>query len=434
MIIRISIAALFAILSVGQARAATWVVKPDGLGDFPTIQAALSDSRVVSGDIIELTTGTFVGDGNRDVGFLGKAVTVRSQGGDPSLCIIDCEGSPIAPHRGFRFISGEGNGTRLEGVTIANGVAGLPDDYPPASGGAIACTADPVISRCIFENNSAANGGGAVACALGGSPTIENCVFEGNVAMEGGVGGAIWCYSTSNPTISGCVFWGNSANSGGAIHVTSSSPIIESSVFASNVAQFGGGAVSHGDGGITSVNHCTFYGNEAGAGYAAGIQAAYATVSLDRVILAFSVAGQAAACVESGTIDMNCCDVYGNVGGDWIGCLAGQEDQDGNFSADPLFCGAAVDDYTLDGQSPCLPGNHPDGVDCGLIGALGRGCGAPPAGACCFVDGSCLLLEQTACEDEHGSYQGDWTTCDPNPCPIVLTRKTTWGRIKTEYR
>ena len=47
----------------------------------------------------------------------------------------------------------------------------------------------------------------------------------------------------------------------------------------------------------------------------------------------------------------------------------------GNFSADPLFCDAAAGDFTLSSQSPCLPGNHPDGADCGLIGAFGQGCG-----------------------------------------------------------
>ena len=33
-----------------------------------------------------------------------------------------------------------------------------------------------------------------------------------------------------------------------------------------------------------------------------------------------------------------------------------------------------------------------------------------------------------------GQYQGDDTTCDPNPCPIVPTQNTTWGRIKANYR
>jgi len=53
-----------------------------------------------------------------------------------------------------------------------------------------------------------------------------------------------------------------------------------------------------------------------------------------------------------------------------------QPDLGGNFSLDPLFCDPENGDYKLDCNSPCLPGNHPDGVDCGLIGALGQGCGA----------------------------------------------------------
>ncbi len=37
--------------------------------------------------------------------------------------------------------------------------------------------------------------------------------------------------------------------------------------------------------------------------------------------------------------------------------------------------------------------------------------------ACCFPDGSCQLLSQTDCGTAGGSYQGDNTVCDPNPCP-----------------
>jgi hypothetical protein len=47
----------------------------------------------------------------------------------------------------------------------------------------------------------------------------------------------------------------------------------------------------------------------------------------------------------------------------------------GDVVADPLFCDPENGDFTLSSQSPCLPGNHPDGVDCGLIGAFGQGCG-----------------------------------------------------------
>ncbi len=40
-------------------------------------------------------------------------------------------------------------------------------------------------------------------------------------------------------------------------------------------------------------------------------------------------------------------------------------------------------------------------------------------GACCAIDGGCLLVAQADCS---GTYQGDGTVCDPNPCPqpIVL--------------
>ncbi len=38
------------------------------------------------------------------------------------------------------------------------------------------------------------------------------------------------------------------------------------------------------------------------------------------------------------------------------------------------------------------------------------------SGACCFPDGSCLVLEAAACLTQAGTYFGDGTNCDPNPC------------------
>ena len=99
---------------------------------------------------------------------------------------------------------------------------------------------------------------------------------------------------------------------------------------------------------------------------------------LDRVIISFGgTAPDAVACQAGVVTTVLCCDVYGNQGGDWVGCLQGLEGQSGNFSADPLFCDLASGDLTLDASSPCLPGQHPGGGDCGLIGALGSGCGEP---------------------------------------------------------
>ncbi len=52
------------ILASSSAIATTYTISPDGTGDFPTVQAAVN--AAADGDIIELTDGTFTGDGNRD--------------------------------------------------------------------------------------------------------------------------------------------------------------------------------------------------------------------------------------------------------------------------------------------------------------------------------------------------------------------------------
>jgi hypothetical protein len=49
---------------------------------------------------------------------------------------------------------------------------------------------------------------------------------------------------------------------------------------------------------------------------------------------------------------------------------------DGNISVDPQFCGIYdSDNYYLQSDSPCAPGNRPDSTSCGLIGAFGVNCG-----------------------------------------------------------
>ena len=117
---------LLLLLAAGSS-ATTYIVDPDGTGNFPTIQAAIDFSS--DGDIIELAAGTFRGDGNRNLDLGGKAVTVRSQGDVPEECIIDCGGSDADPDqtlRGFTFNSGEGPGSIVRGITITNGVAAAP--------------------------------------------------------------------------------------------------------------------------------------------------------------------------------------------------------------------------------------------------------------------------------------------------------------------
>jgi hypothetical protein len=51
---------------------------------------------------------------------------------------------------------------------------------------------------------------------------------------------------------------------------------------------------------------------------------------------------------------------------------------DGNFAEDPQFCSITPEadgNFYLQSDSPCMPGNHPDGDACGLIGSRPNGCG-----------------------------------------------------------
>lgn len=55
----------------------------------------------------------------------------------------------------------------------------------------------------------------------------------------------------------------------------------------------------------------------------------------------------------------------------------------------------------------------------GTGGISGGGGGGPPqpTGACC-INGTCSITTEEACNNAGGDYQGDNTTCDPNPCTV----------------
>ena len=143
----LTLALVGAVLFSATASADTYVLQPDGTGDFTTIQIAISS--VLDGDIIELAPGTYDGIGNRDVDFQGKSVTIRGQTGDPADVIIDCQGSAGNLHQAFYFGTGEGPGSVVQDLTMVNG-------YTTGNGGAIYChTASPTIDGCILNSNIA---------------------------------------------------------------------------------------------------------------------------------------------------------------------------------------------------------------------------------------------------------------------------------------
>lgn len=366
-----------------------WQVSPDGSGDYPTIQAALDVAA--DGDVIELADGVFTGEGNRDLDCRGQAVTVRSQNGDAALCVIDCAGSADSLRIGFDFSSGEGPDTRIENLTVTGGwhdtyAGGLicNRSSPTISGcilidncgymgGAILCdSASPVITAVAFLENRASFGAGIQGLA-GSSPTIRNCAFVGNDASyDSGAFGA-WFYGS--PLIENCVFGYNTGvyRAGAILIGDDVVATLTDCTFHHNASPYGGAANICG-GSTVCFRNCTFYADSASEAGSALVCGCHAYACLDNSILAYGTSGQAVSCWSTGTAVLRCCDVYGNAGGDWVDCIADQAGIDGNFSADPLFCDAEGENWRLHADSPCLPGQHPSGDACGLIGAWAIGC------------------------------------------------------------
>jgi len=265
-----------------------------------TIQEAIENCW--DGRTVWLADGTYLGQDNRDIDFLGRAVTLQSENG-PDGCVIDCNGSESAPHRGFMLVNGEDGNSVICGLTIKNGFA----DY----GGAIYCkTSSPQILNCLFINNYAA----AVGNAFNSSPVITGCDFLSNTG--GGInktGGGIANYSDCSPKIRYCRFTNNHtyASGGGISNEYESHSIISDCEFMFNIAQRRGGAIyslaSHAD-----ISGCYIYGNQAPRSAGAGIACKYSSGRISNCIISNNKTGGGIYCHDSGNPTISNCLISAN--------------------------------------------------------------------------------------------------------------------------
>jgi len=94
-------------------------------------------------------------------------------------------------------------------------------------------------------------------------------------------------------------------------------------------------------------------------------------------------------------IILSCNNVFNNVTNYDLAFSPDPTGTNGNISLDPQFCGvdpSASGNFYLQSDSPCAPGNQPDGYICGVIGKYDVGCGS------------------------------------------ISTEETSWGKIKDMYR
>jgi len=356
-------------------------VNPEGTGPYPTIQSAID--AVDPGGTVILADGTYSGPGNCGLNFQGKNLTLRSESLDPSLCFIDCESELT---EGVYFNSGEDASSIVEGITFQNGQA-------EAGAGIYIRDSSPTVRNCVFENGYSIDGAGIRV--RDGASLIENCVFRyGYVSSGGGIrcvyasaqirdchfehntawtGGAISLDSSPGTVIEGCVFLANSAkDAGGAIDLWESpDTVIEDCIFFANVGNVGGAISQYASSAL--ISDCTFAENSSQIGSAIVVSGDGPGIS--RSIIAFGDSPPIVCYVNGRALpQLNCCDLFGNKGGDWTDCIAGQEGVDGNFSADPQFCGVlGSGNLLLQSDSPCRPGGNSCGV---FIGAEPIGCDA----------------------------------------------------------
>jgi predicted outer membrane repeat protein len=287
------------------------------------------------------------------------------------------------------------------------------ENAAPYHGGGLLCSdnSPSTVTACTFSGNLAEEWGG-MACDHDSPSTITGCRFEYNGATIGDGGGlATFCFATieecefdhnqagghgagmtamgASPTLSRCRFSHNSAGTnGGGFSGFVFAGRLDYCTFYDNSStgpETCGGGAYFGNLSTPTLANCTFCRNAAPHGGAIGI--GYldrpSLVTIDNTIIAFSTQGEAVYCEPTCpgcSAILACCCVYGNAGGDYVGCIAGQNGIRGNISLDPLFCEPDYDDYTLRAESPCAPEYNPD---CGLIGAWPVDCTYVPGDLNC---------------------------------------------------
>ncbi len=399
----VSIALLVCSLLSTTSNGRTWYIKPDGTGDAATIQAAIDASA--PGDTVLVAPGTY--HENLSITGSHNGICVLSNSGAASTTIIAKEAGTVVDFAGVDTT------TTLKGFTLTGGT-GAPNPEHPGTfhgGGVRIFYCSPRIIENHIINNSVEPGrGGGIQC-FGSSAIIEDNVISGNSASfhGGGIHVEHGSPRIDGNTISNNQAWANNPGpSGGGISAYFSTIVISNNSFKGNKAKENGGAVvvdqcsvqitrnivtanqSGSSGGGVFLFGCTGElsnntvvlnrgGSSGGFAFLGGVAP---SVQNNIVVCNSTRMAGGIGCDETTSPDFICNDVWNNSPSNYGGC-ADQTGQNGNISADPLFCHLYADDFSPAAISPVLGGT------CGTIGAVGEaGCSSADSPTCEFPIGT----------------------------------------------
>lgn len=402
--------------------ARTWFIAADGSGDAPTIQAGVDAAS--PGDLVLVGPGVYTDTHPMLVDGVTKDVNVHMT---KNLVLASRDGASVTKLMGTTngiaiFAEGLGASAEIRGFEIETPetpwfcagpglVAGGP--FPRPTGIQAASCACTIVENLIH--------GGTYGMFLSQSPAVVTnndlnsamfgiyCVRSNAVVSENRImncGGGISASESSANIVNNSLGQVGSypemcsgINFGGTAQVNVRGNIIENAggygiecgggpgVVEGNTVKGCNYAVDAHDATVTVENNVLVGNNTAIAFQACagcsmvqntiannnnGISLIYADALVERNMIAMGLRG-------IGVLYSNPQFVCNNVFGMSVSYYGGYPPQtglNGNINVDPQFCGMpGSGNYSLQSDSPCAPGNHPNGVDCGQIGALGVGCG-----------------------------------------------------------
>ena len=323
--------------------------------DQPTIQDGINVAT--EGDLVLVAPGTYV----ENIDFLGKAITLQSEGG--------AEGAVIDGNRAGSVVTFESDETEaavMDGFTIRNGEAvtgagifcggGSPTvtncritdnignpDWGEGGGICIWYQSTATFTHCTISGNSCSKGGGI--CLNYSFPTFENCTISDNTGRTGGGIMALSVYSSW--TIANCTISRNRSerDGGGICQMSGASTITNCMITENSAAREGGGIYTAGQP-TTTIANCTISENATGEA-GGGIYSFHPNPTITNCILWYNTAPIYPE-VNGELEKITYCDIRGGYPGE------------GNIDADPLFVGGG--DYHITAASPCIDAGTDTGI------------------------------------------------------------------------